>query len=38
MNSEADFIKERVLVKKEQLSQEGLEVPEDKEINQRSYW
>ena len=32
MNSEADFIKERVLVKKEQLSQGGLEVPEDKEL------
>ena len=31
-NSEAEFIKERVLIKKEQLTREGLAVPEDKEL------
>ena len=31
-NSEAEFIKERVLIKKEQLTREGLTMPEDKEL------
>ena len=31
-NSEAEFIKERVLIKKEQLTREGMAVPEDKEL------
>ncbi|NMB92565.1 MAG: hypothetical protein GYA31_03025 [Parcubacteria group bacterium] len=32
VNSETDFIKERVFLKKEQLAQEGLPIPEDKEL------
>jgi len=32
VNSEADFIKERVIIKKEQLAREGLPMPEDKEL------
>lgn len=31
-NSEIDFIKERVLLKKEQIAKEGLTVPEEKEL------
>ena len=31
-NSETEFIKERVLIKKEQLTREGMAVPEDKEL------
>jgi len=31
-NSEVNFIKERVLMKKEQMAREGLTVPEDKEL------
>lgn len=31
-NSEVNFIKERVLMKKEQMTREGLTTPEDKEL------
>jgi hypothetical protein len=31
-NSEINFIKERVLMKKEQMAREGLTTPEDKEL------
>ena len=31
-NSEVNFIKERILMKKEQMTKEGLTVPEDKEL------
>jgi len=31
-NSEVNFIKERVLMKKEQMAREGLTTPEDKEL------